>query len=39
MARLLAEGEAGIGRNINGPIPYAPDGLPMVGPMPGEERV
>ena len=22
-------------RNINGPIPYAPDGLPMIGPMPG----
>ena len=28
-------GSAGIGRNINGPIPYAPDGIPMVGPMPG----
>jgi dimethylglycine dehydrogenase len=35
MARLPLLGEAGIGRNINGPIPYAPDGLPMVGPMPG----
>ncbi|MEM9854262.1 MAG: glycine cleavage T C-terminal barrel domain-containing protein, partial [Pseudomonadota bacterium] len=22
-------------RNINGPIPYAPDGLPLIGPMPG----
>jgi dimethylglycine dehydrogenase len=28
-------GTAGVGRNINGPIPYAPDGLPMIGPMPG----
>ena len=35
MARLPLLGEAGVGRNINGPIPYAPDGLPMVGPMPG----
>jgi dimethylglycine dehydrogenase len=33
---LLAEG--GVGRNINGPIPYAPDGLPMIGPMPGVEN-
>jgi Glycine cleavage system T protein (aminomethyltransferase) len=24
-----------VGRNINGPIPYAPDGLPLLGPMPG----
>ncbi|MEM6897498.1 MAG: FAD-dependent oxidoreductase, partial [Pseudomonadota bacterium] len=30
---ILAEG--GVQRNINGPIPYAPDGLPLVGPMPG----
>ncbi len=35
MERLPVLGTAGIGRNINGPIPYAPDGLPMVGPMPG----
>jgi dimethylglycine dehydrogenase len=35
MERVPALGMAGIGRNINGPIPYAPDGLPMVGPMPG----
>ena len=35
MARVPALGTAGIGRNINGPIPYAPDGLPMIGPMPG----
>ena len=35
MARVPILGEGGINRNINGPIPYAPDGLPMVGPMPG----
>ncbi|MEP2640838.1 FAD-dependent oxidoreductase [Roseobacter sp.] len=35
MARLPLLGLTGVGRNINGPIPYAPDGLPMVGPMPG----
>lgn len=35
MARVPILGSAGVGRNINGPIPYAPDGLPMVGPMPG----
>ena len=35
MARVPILGEAGVGRIINGPIPYAPDGLPLVGPMPG----
>jgi dimethylglycine dehydrogenase len=35
MARVPALGQAGVNRNINGPIPYAPDGLPMIGPMPG----
>jgi dimethylglycine dehydrogenase len=35
MARVPLLGTAGVGRNINGPIPYAPDGLPMIGPMPG----
>ncbi|MEW9919904.1 FAD-dependent oxidoreductase [Marimonas sp. MJW-29] len=35
MARVPILGSAGIGRNINGPIPYAPDGLPLLGPMPG----
>ena len=35
MARFPLLGMAGVGRNINGPIPYAPDGLPMLGPMPG----
>ncbi len=35
MARVPILGEGGVGRNINGPIPYAPDGLPLIGPMPG----
>jgi len=35
MQRVPALGTAGVGRNINGPIPYAPDGLPLLGPMPG----
>ena len=30
---LLASG--GVTRVINGPIPYTPDGLPLLGPMPG----
>lgn len=38
MARVPILGTAGVGRNINGPIPYAPDGLPMVGPMPGVQN-
>ena len=35
MARVPVLGTAGVGRVINGPIPYAPDGLPLIGPMPG----
>ncbi|SFU05972.1 dimethylglycine dehydrogenase [Pseudovibrio denitrificans] len=35
MARVPLLGTQGVKRNINGPIPYAPDGLPMIGPMPG----
>ncbi|MHA3977791.1 GcvT family protein [Halovulum sp. GXIMD14794] len=35
MARVPLLGTQGVQRNINGPIPYAPDGLPMLGPMPG----
>jgi dimethylglycine dehydrogenase len=35
MARVPILGTAGVGRVINGPIPYAPDGLPLIGPMPG----
>ena len=35
MARVPLLGTSGVGRVINGPIPYAPDGLPLIGPMPG----
>lgn len=35
MARVPILGASGVGRVINGPIPYAPDGLPLLGPMPG----
>ncbi|CUI55924.1 GcvT family protein [Cognatishimia activa] len=35
MERVPLLGSQGVGRVINGPIPYAPDGLPMMGPMPG----
>lgn len=35
MARVPVLSTAGISRVINGPIPYAPDGLPLIGPMPG----
>ncbi len=35
MARVPLLGTQGVARNINGPIPYAPDGNPMIGPMPG----
>ena len=28
-------GSVGITRVVNGPIPYAPDGLPLIGQMPG----
>lgn len=35
LERVPILGSQGIGRVINGPIPYAPDGLPMIGPMPG----
>ena len=30
--------KAGLSRVINGPIPYAPDGNPLIGPMPGVEN-
>ncbi len=33
--RVPLLGEAGITRVVNGPIPYTPDGLPLIGPMPG----
>ena len=35
MARVPLLGQAGVSKVINGPIPYAPDGLPLIGPMPG----
>lgn len=35
MERVPLLGTQGVGRVINGPIPYAPDGLPLMGPMPG----
>ncbi|WP_425093548.1 GcvT family protein [Tropicimonas sp. S265A] len=35
MARVPLLGEAGLFKVINGPIPYTPDGLPLIGPMPG----
>ena len=34
-ARVPILGTGGITRVVNGPIPYTPDGLPLVGPMPG----
>ena len=35
MARLPLLGSVGVNKVINGPIPYAPDGLPLIGPVPG----
>lgn len=35
MARVPLLGMAGISKVINGPIPYTPDGNPLIGPMPG----
>ncbi|EPX83279.1 dimethylglycine dehydrogenase [Rubellimicrobium thermophilum DSM 16684] len=35
MERVPVLKEAGLLRVINGPIPYAPDGNPLLGPMPG----
>jgi dimethylglycine dehydrogenase len=34
-ARVPLLGKAGITRVVNGPIPYTPDGNPLIGPMPG----
>jgi len=33
--RVPILGTAGVSKVINGPIPYAPDGNPLIGPMPG----
>ncbi|WP_421702055.1 GcvT family protein [Aliiroseovarius sp.] len=35
MARVPLMESSGVSSVINGPIPYAPDGLPLMGPMPG----
>ncbi len=35
VARVPLLGTAGLSKVINGPIPYTPDGNPMIGPMPG----
>jgi len=35
MARVPLLGSVGVNKVINGPIPYAPDGNPLLGPMPG----
>jgi len=35
MARVPVLAEAGLSKVINGPIPYTPDGNPLIGPMPG----
>ena len=35
MRRVPILGTAGLSKVINGPIPYSPDGNPLLGPMPG----
>ena len=35
MSRMPLLGECGLSKIINGPIPYTPDGNPLIGPMPG----
>ncbi|WP_372884283.1 FAD-dependent oxidoreductase [Shimia sp.] len=35
MERVPLMQSSGVSSVINGPIPYAPDGLPLMGPMPG----
>ena len=35
MERVPLLGKSGLSKVINGPIPYAPDGNPLIGPMPG----
>ncbi|MEM8792385.1 MAG: FAD-dependent oxidoreductase [Pseudomonadota bacterium] len=35
IARVPLIGESGVYKIINGPIPYTPDGNPLIGPMPG----
>jgi dimethylglycine dehydrogenase len=38
MERVPLMATSGVSSVINGPIPYAPDGLPLLGPMPGVEN-
>ncbi|MDO6483862.1 GcvT family protein [Shimia thalassica] len=38
MERVPLMATSGVSSVINGPIPYAPDGLPLMGPMPGVEN-
>ena len=38
MERVPLMANSGVSSVINGPIPYAPDGLPLLGPMPGVEN-
>ena len=38
MARVPLLGTAGVNKVINGPIPYTPDGNPLIGPMPGVQN-
>ena len=35
MARVPILGSVGVNKVINGPIPYTPDGNPLIGPVPG----
>lgn len=35
MGRVPILGTAGVKKVVNGPIPYAPDGMPLLGPAPG----
>ncbi|WP_281955396.1 GcvT family protein [Pseudophaeobacter arcticus] len=38
MERVPLMATSGVSSVINGPIPYAPDGLPLLGPMPGVDN-
>ncbi|MFS4581863.1 GcvT family protein [Phaeobacter sp. C3_T13_0] len=38
MERVPLMAQSGVSSVINGPIPYAPDGLPLLGPMPGVDN-
>ena len=38
MARVPILEKTGLSKVINGPIPYTPDGNPLIGPMPGVQN-